>query len=106
MKLIISKNNTYVFELIKATDNNANTYTSFIGGYKVSKGKRIHFSTDKISGWNEFEGFYSYANAYDDVKEWINKNTNLSIKYISDYPNVIAFSSKISMKEFNRLTKN
>jgi hypothetical protein len=100
-----SKSKTFIFELVKNTDSNGNTYKCFTQGYFIQNGERKYFTDQGIKNWKPLNSFYSYADAYDDVKAWLNDSQNWGIRYISDFQNVVVFCSEVSTKEFNQLTK-
>jgi hypothetical protein len=103
-KLRILKNDVVYFHLADNFDGN-NTVKCFINGFIIRKGKRIYLTDLNITNWKPLQSFNSYADYYSDAKEWINKNTNLQIRYISDYHNIIVSGETVTKKEFKQLIR-
>lgn len=107
-KLRVNKNDVVYFHLFRWIDKaNANTYNMFGECFIVRKGQRKYFS-DMLSDevWKPYKSFYGYDDHYAIAKQWLNDNSNLNMRYISDYPNVIVSSEYINTKDFNKLKRN
>ena len=100
-KLRINKYDVIVFNLIRARDQvNSNTYTMFGECYIIRKGQRKYFSdmlSDQI--WKPYKYEYNYGDMYDIAKSWINKNSNVEIKYLMDFQRLICAERWVTYKE-------
>ena len=100
-KLRINKYDVIVFNLIRARDQvNGNTYTMFGECYIIRKGQRKYFSdmlSDQI--WKPYKYEYSYGDMYDIAKSWINKNSNVEIRYLSDFQRLVCAEKWVTYKE-------
>ena len=119
--LRVLKKDILVFKINSTIDKaNANTYKCFSSAYIIreafklnystgnyeKKMIRIYFSELKPKGWNPYKKFYSYANCYDIVKDWLNDNSNLNIKYMSDFQNIVCYENEYPQKDFNNIIKH
>ncbi len=106
-KLRILKNDTIYFHIIKYLDKvNGNTYSCFNQGYIIRKGQRIYLSDQDLQNWEANKSTYCGGeDAYNLVKQWLNNNSNLDVRYMSDHHNVIVSSEYLNKKEYKNLTK-
>jgi hypothetical protein len=109
-KLRVLKNDVLYFHIIKYWDKqNGNTYGCFNQGYVIRKGQRL-FLTDwgslNITNWKpNVSNYIGGEDSYNIAKQWLNKNSNLEISYMSDYPQIIISDEYLDKKQYNRLTK-
>ena len=111
-KLRVLKNDVLVFHLNSTIDKkNVNTYKCFSGSYIIRKQKysskltRVYFSDMNLLNWNPYKSFPSYDSPYDIVKQWLNENSNLEIRYMSDFPNIVAFERDLMPRAYNSIIK-
>jgi len=109
-KLRVLKNDVIYFHIVRYWDKlNGNTYACFNQGYIIRKGQRLYLS-DWGSLWAtnwkpNISQYVGSQDSYSLVKQWLNKNSNLDIYYMSDFPNIIVSDEYMSNKEYKRLTK-
>ena len=104
-KLRINKYDVIYFHIFRYFDKvYGNTYNMFGECYLIRKGERKYFS-DMLSDqvWKPYNSFYGYGDAYQYAKEWLNKNSNLNVVYVSDHKNIIVSSEYKTAREFKRL---
>ncbi len=106
-KLRVLKKDVLVFNICETHDSRVGqTYKMFTGAYilrfKEGEMVRIYLEDLKID-YKRYHSFNSHDDPHNLVKQWLNKNSNLSIRYMSEFKNIIVHQREISRKEFKLL---
>ena len=105
-KLRILKNDIIYFHIIKYWDKvNGNTYSCFNQGWINRKNARFYLSDMRITNYKSNVSSYTGGeHSHVIVKRWLNENSNLDIRHMSDFPNVIVSEEYLDRKQYNNLT--